>query len=120
MVTDKELNSLIERLKSDASDYKGDNPGSHGLHEYLQELLDSENLHHEAAIGSAKRAINEGISSLSEAQLRSLALDMLTHDTYMEKCPNDGNIIAWADMTTALYEGKCCHCTYIEEEIKYE
>ncbi|PHG14139.1 hypothetical protein COI63_09100 [Bacillus toyonensis] len=100
MVTDTELTLLIERLKSDASDYEGVNHGSHGLYEYLQELLDSENLQHEAAIGSAKRAINEDISSLSTAQLKSLALDMLINDTYIQECPNDGNIIAWSDMTT--------------------
>lgn len=31
MITSTELDSLIERLKSDASDYKNENPGSRGF-----------------------------------------------------------------------------------------
>ncbi|MGE6849653.1 hypothetical protein ACQKGB_21490 [Bacillus tropicus] len=120
MITSAELDSLIERLKSDASDYKNENPGSHGLYEYLKELVETENLIHPAAIGAAKVAIDKDISALSEAQLKALGLDIIKNDMYMSECPNDGNIIVWSDMSTALYEGHCSDCEYREQKIMNE
>lgn len=120
MVTNTELGLLIERLKSDASDYKNENPGSDGLYDYLEELVKSENLIHPAAIGAAKLAIDKDISALSESQLKALGLDMLNNDMYMSECPNDGNIIAWSEMSTALYERQCSFCEHREQKIMNE
>lgn len=122
MVTNEELNSLIARLKSDDSDHEGANPHSWGLNGYLKQLLKDENLSNAAAVGSARKAIKEGIYSLSEAQLKALALEMLNNDVYMAKCPNDwcGESIAWGDMDTARYEGQCYHCVNRQEKIDRE
>jgi hypothetical protein len=122
MATAREIELLTERLKNDSSDYKGENPHSWGLNEYLKQLLEEGNLNHDAAIGSAKRASEEGVNSLSEAQLKAIALDMLKSDTYMEECPNDwcGEKIAWGDMSTALWEGQCYHCVNRQEKMDRE
>ncbi|WP_231607568.1 hypothetical protein [Fictibacillus sp. 18YEL24] len=88
MATDQELNSLIQRLKSDDSDNEGVSPYSWGLQDYLSQLIKAQNLVDDAAIGSAKRAVAEGINSLSDPQLKALALEMLNNDIYMPVCPN--------------------------------
>ncbi|MCY9070449.1 hypothetical protein MOE65_08305 [Bacillus inaquosorum] len=69
MVSKLEIDSLVERLKSDASDHKGEDAHSWGLYGYLKQLLEDNVLSHPAAIGSAKRAVTEDINSLSDAQL---------------------------------------------------
>ncbi|MFS0882543.1 hypothetical protein [Metabacillus niabensis] len=122
MITKLELNSLIDRLKSDGSDDKGENPYSWGLNDYFKQLLQDGNLTNNAAIGSAKRAIESGINSLSDAQVRALALDMLNNDVYMEKCPNEwcDERIAWGDMDMALYQGQCYRCVNRQEKIERE
>ncbi|MEE3952756.1 hypothetical protein [Peribacillus frigoritolerans] len=122
MVTNLELNSLIERLNNDASDVEGISPYSWGLNDYLKQLLNDDNLVNDAAIGSAKKAVTSGINSLSDAQLKALALDMLNNNTYMEECPNDwcGERIAWGDMNTAIWEGQCYHCVNRQEKIERE
>lgn len=122
VITKTDIDSLIYRLKSDASDYKNENSHSHGLMDYLEELLNDGNLSEEAAIGSVKRAISDGFSSLSDAQVRAIALDLLNNDTYMDKCPNEWceERITWSDMSIALYEGQCCHCEYVQEKHERE
>ncbi|MFL0361821.1 hypothetical protein ACH0BF_02230 [Pseudobacillus sp. 179-B 2D1 NHS] len=122
MVSNQELDSLIERLKSDSSDREGTSPHSWGLSGYLKQLLNDDNLVNDAAIGSAKKAVASGINSLSDAQLKALALDMLKNDTYMAECPNDwcGERIAWGDMNIALWEGQCYHCVNRQEKIERE
>lgn len=112
MVTNQKLDSLIKRLKNDASDGEGVSAHSWGLDDYLSQLLKDDNLSNDAAIGSAKKAVAEGIHTLSDAQLKALALDMLSNDTYMERCPNEwcGESIAWGDMNIAYDAGECYHC----------
>ncbi|HDX9577678.1 TPA: hypothetical protein ROX88_001175 [Bacillus pseudomycoides] len=112
MIQQKELNLLIERLKQDEE----------GLCDYLTEVLEDGNFTQEAAIGSAKQAINQGISSLSDKQLRAIAIDMLENQVYMGECLNPwcGERIEWGDMSIALDEGQCCHCTIIEEKHEKE
>ncbi|WP_440619583.1 hypothetical protein [Bacillus subtilis] len=122
MVSKLEIDSLVERLKSDASNRKGEDAHSWGLYDYLEQILKDDVLSHPAAIGSAKQAVNEGINSLSDAQLKALALDMLDNDLYMEECPNEwcGEKIAWGDMSAALEEGQCSTCVYQQEKIEQE
>lgn len=122
MVNNLEINSLIDRLKGDASDYKGDNAHSWGLDSYLEQLCEDGLLVHPAAIGSAKQAVEKGIDSLSDSQLKALALDMLNNNLYMEKCPNGhcGEKIAWGNMNIALWEGQCYHCVNQQEKIEHE
>lgn len=122
MATTTEVNDLIERLMNDAADHEGVNPYSWGLTDYLKTLLEDGNLTHEAAIGSAKRASEEGISSLSDNQIKAIALDMLKNDTYMPACLNEGcsESIAWGDMWTAIWEGQCYHCVNRKEKIARE
>ncbi|CAI8740246.1 hypothetical protein COM13_12625 [Bacillus pseudomycoides] len=117
MASEKSLYTLIQRLKSDASDYRGENGHSHGLLEYLEQLIKDGNLFEPAAVGSAKQAIDQGFSSLSDNQIRAIALEMLNNDVYMSKCPNGycGETISWEDMGIALYEGQCYHCVNREE-----
>ncbi|MCA1002808.1 hypothetical protein LCM01_20635 [Bacillus thuringiensis] len=112
MILKKELTLLIERLKKDED----------GLHEYLTEVLEEGNFTQEAAIGSTKQAIDHGISSLNDTQLRTIAIDMLENDVYMEECPNPwcGSKIEWGDMGMALYEGQCCECKLVEEKHECE
>ncbi|MCM2535192.1 hypothetical protein NDK43_26130 [Neobacillus pocheonensis] len=122
MVSSQELNSLMERLKNDASDVEGISPHSWGLNDYLKQLLKDDNLVNDAAIGSAKKAVSAGIHSLSDAQLKALALDMLNNEVYMAECPNEwcGERIAWGDMNSALWEGQCYHCVNRQEKIDRE
>lgn len=122
MVSNQKLNSLIDRLKNDASDYEGINPHSWGLNDYLKQLLNDDNLVNDAAIGSAKKAVTEDINSLSDAQIKALALDMLNNDVYMAECRNEwcGERIAWGDMNIALDEGQCYHCVNRQEKIDRE
>ncbi|MEC0250548.1 hypothetical protein [Bacillus halotolerans] len=122
MVSKLEIDSLVERLKSDASDHKGEDAHSWGLYGYLKQLLEDNVLSHPAAIGSAKRAVTEDINSLSDAQLKALALDMSNNDLYMDKCPNEwcGEEIAWGDMSLALWEGQCYHCVNQQEKVEHE
>lgn len=122
MATVTEVTDLIQRFKNDDDDYEGVNPYSWGLTDYLKTLLDDGNLTHEAAIGSAKKAVEEGISSLSDNQLKALALDMLYNDTYMPRCLNEGcgESIAWGDMWTAIWEGMCYHCVNRKGKIARE
>mgnify|MGYP001053941481 CR=1 FL=1 len=118
----KSVDLLVERLKSDASDYRNENGHSHGLLEYLEQLVKDCNLCESAAVGSAKQAIDRGFSSLSDNQIRAIALEMLNNDVYMSKCPNDccGETISWEDMGIALYEGQCYHCVNREEAFNRE
>lgn len=118
MATSRELELLVERLKNDASDYEGTSPYSWGLSEYLKQLLDNDSLLNDAAIGSSKKAVSEGINTLSHMQLKAIALDMLTNNTYIEKCPNEWcrETISWGDMDLALWEGQCYHCVNNEEK----
>ncbi|MCY8074907.1 MULTISPECIES: hypothetical protein [Bacillus] len=120
MVYNTELNALIDRLKNDDKDYENVNPGSWGLTAYLKTLIDNNQLQDSAAIGSAKKAVTDGVSLLSDAQLKAIALDMLNNDLYMKECPNCFEIIAWGDMRIALFEGQCYHCVYQQEKIEQE
>lgn len=112
MVTKTQLNALTERFQSDARDYEGVDSHSHGLIDYLKDLIDDGLLVNDAAIGSAKRAVVEGMESLSESQIRALALDMLNNDTYLSECELCLGKIAWSDMVNAIREddGKCSDC----------
>ena len=118
--SDNSLNALINRLKGDSSDYRSDNAGSWGLNDYLQTLIKDGNLSNSAALGSAKRAIDQGFSSLTDDQIKAIALEMLNNDVYMAKCPNEwcGEVIAWGDMNIALHEGQCYHCVNSEASIE--
>ena len=109
------VNDLVERLIYDASDRDGSNSGSRGLYRYLQDV--HTDFTNDAAIGSAKQAIAQGISTLSEKQLRAIAIDMLNDKVYMESCPNSScdETIAWEDMRESLWEGQCYHCCSLEE-----
>ncbi|MCS1382707.1 hypothetical protein NXZ75_10935 [Lysinibacillus sphaericus] len=120
MIPSKKVNDLIERLINDAADRKGSNQGSYGLYQYLEDALNNANFTNDAAIGSIKQALKQGISSLSGKQLKAIALDMLNNEIYMEKCPNGycGETIAWEDMSTALWEGQCCHCCNVQDKWK--
>ncbi|WP_339213576.1 hypothetical protein [Solibacillus sp. FSL W8-0372] len=122
MINSVEVDSLVQRLKDDYEDYEGLQDYSHGLLNYLKELLEDGNLAHEAAIGSAKLAITQGIGALTELQLKAIALDMLKNDVYLPKCPNDwcSNLVSWSDMSTAIYDGNCCECQTREERIMNE
>ncbi|MEC1687469.1 hypothetical protein ACL9SS_09435 [Bacillus subtilis] len=122
MVSKLEIDSLVERLKSDASDHKGEDAHSWGLYGYLEQILEDDVLIHPAAIGSAKQAVDKGLNSLSDAQLKALALDMLENNLYMEECPNEwcGEKIAWGDMSIALWEGQCYHCVNQQEKVENE
>ncbi|MDA2146970.1 MULTISPECIES: hypothetical protein [unclassified Bacillus cereus group] len=118
-VSDNSLYELIERLKSDGSDYRSENAHSWGLTDYLETLIKDGNLSDPAALGSAKQAIDQGVSSLTDNQIRAVALEMLNNDVYMDKCPNEwcGEVIAWGDMNIALHEGQCYHCVNREASI---
>lgn len=112
MVNNTELNSLIKRLKEDASNSESDD-----LHSYLAELLETGNLTNPAAIGSAKLAIDKGLSTLSEAQLQSIALDIYNNGLYLEECPICPEKIEWADMyESATNLGRCPDCDRKMEE----
>ncbi|MDA2257672.1 hypothetical protein PDN66_22435 [Bacillus cereus] len=119
-VSDNSLNALIKRLKDDSSDYMNENAGSWGLDDYLQTLIRDGNLSDSAALGSAKQAIDQGFSSLTDKQIRAIALEMLSNDVYMAKCRNEwcGEIIAWGDMSIALDEGQCYHCVNAEASLE--
>ncbi|HDR7621575.1 TPA: hypothetical protein QCX73_002676 [Bacillus mycoides] len=119
MIQQKELNFLIKHLKLDEE----------GLYDYLKEVLESGNFTQEAAIGSAKQAINRGISSLSDKQLCAIAIDMLKNDVYMGKCtgPSCGEgcvegiewgveMIRWIDMLECADVGRCPECERLEGE----
>lgn len=118
----QDVNILIERLKRDARDHEGISPHSHGLLSYLKQILEDGNLTHEAAIGSAKQAISNGIDTLTEPQLKAIAIDMLNNKVYMSECPNEWcrEKISWEDMGIALWEGQCSFCNYREEKIMNE
>lgn len=59
------------------------------LNRFAHLLLDSENLINKVAIGSSKKAISDGINTLSQAQIKVIAIAILNNDMYMEKCPNE-------------------------------
>ncbi|MCY7733843.1 hypothetical protein MHZ96_09550 [Bacillus safensis] len=115
-----DVDKLYKRLKSDAKDYEGDNDHSLGLQDYLKELLSKDVLNHEVAKGVAKKAVNEGIELLSDAQYKALAFELLESNLYMVNCPRCGETINWGDMDIALWEGKCSTCVYQEEKIERE
>lgn len=116
MVNKLELDSLIERLKRDDNDHEQDLGG------YLKLLIEENRLDNDAAIGSAKKAVEEGIYSLSKAQLRAIALEMLNKGEYIESCPNEWcrEKIDWSDMDFTLFHGQCSHCNYQQEKIEAE
>ena len=118
----QDVTYLVDRLKNDAQDFEGISPHSHGLIDYLKQILKDGNLTHEVAIGSAKKAISNGIDTLTEPQLKSIAIDMLNNEVYMPACPNEwcGEKISWEDMEIALWEGQCSSCNYREEKIMNE
>ncbi|WP_433775169.1 hypothetical protein [Bacillus wiedmannii] len=112
MVKDMELDSLIKRLKEDASNSESDD-----LHSYLAELLETGNLTNPAAIGSSILAIDKGLSVLSEAQLKSIALDIYNNGLYLEECPIGSEKIEWAVMYVSATDLGCCpDCDRIMEE----
>ncbi|MGQ4286898.1 hypothetical protein ACS4JF_20375 [Bacillus thuringiensis] len=112
MVNYIKLDSLIKRLKEDAS-----NSESEDLHSYLAELLETGNLTNPAAIGSAKMTIDNGLSTLSEAQLQSIALEIYNNDLYLAECPICSEKIEWADMyEVATHLGRCPDCDRKMEE----
>lgn len=106
-VSDSSLYELIERLKSDSSDYRDENVHSHGLIGYLESLIRGGIFVELAAIGSAKQAISKGFLTLSDNQIRAIALEILQNEVYMEECPNEWCCegISWEDMGIALDEG---------------
>ncbi|WP_243527035.1 hypothetical protein [Bacillus pseudomycoides] len=119
-VSDSSLYELIERLKSDSSDYRNENAHSHGLIGYLESLIRDGIFVELAAIGSAKQAISKGFSTLSDNQIRAIALEMLQNEVYMEECPNEwcGEGIPWEYMGIALDEGQCYHCVNREASLE--
>ncbi|WP_427110458.1 hypothetical protein [Lysinibacillus xylanilyticus] len=113
-----QIKEIVERLKYDASDRDGSNSNSRGLYQYLKDVhVDFTN---DAAIGSAKQAIAQGISSLSERQLITIAIEMRNNEVYIGECPNSycGETIDWEDMNDAIFEEQCSYCCYIEDKRK--
>ncbi len=84
--------------------------------EYLKNIL--ENIDDTVAKGIAKRAIDKGVTALTEKQ--RYILDEGIADYIMNECPNCGEEIKYEDMAIAIDNGKCSACSYQWNKMEQE
>lgn len=77
-----------------------------GLESYLEIILP--NIDESTVSGIAKKAIDDGYRSLSDAQ--KYTLENGISDYIMDKCPNCGEDIEYDDMEIAIFNDKCSSC----------
>ena len=100
---------LKERILGESADFTS----------YLQELISSERIDDETALGIAKYTIDNGPEELSDKQWYVLLEKGLGEYNYVDECERCSSTIPWSEMLGAVYifeDSYCGYCSHLDRK----